>query len=124
MIKDKGNAGYDLHSLVDLFVLAHSRELIPTGLFLEMPENVYAQIHPRSGLSLNGYDIGAGVIDLSFRGQIQVVFINNSNTTHVIHRGDRIAQLIFHPLVMDIPIDVSNLSETTRGSNGFGSSGS
>jgi dUTP pyrophosphatase len=121
--KDIGNAGYDLRSTIECAMKSHSRSLIPTGIFLSMPINIYAHIHPRSGLALKGIDVSAGIVDSSYRGELKVVLVNNSDTDFHISVGDRIAQLIFHPLYMDIPVWVERLEESFRGSNGFGSSG-
>jgi dUTPase len=64
--KDDGDAGYDLKSAVNYVIRPHSRALIPTGVRISMPSDIYAQIHPRSGLAIRGIDIGAGTIDASF----------------------------------------------------------
>ena len=123
LTKNNGDAAFDLRSITDCIIQPWSRSLIPTGLRLSMPTNIYAQIHPRSGLALRGIDVGAGVIDSSYRDQIKVVLINNSDGPFHVSVGDRIAQLIFHPLAIVELHLVDQLDNTERGLRGFGSSG-
>jgi len=126
------DAGADLKSSESLTILPNTRACVSTGISIEIipPENLnnqikyYARIAARSGLSIrNNIDIGAGVIDMGFRGEIKVVVINNSNVPFIINKGDKIAQLIIELcLIPDIIEDVE-LSNTIRGDNGFGSTG-
>jgi dUTP pyrophosphatase len=98
IIPTKGDpeaAGYDLYSISDITVEPWSRQKIETGLVFEIPSGYYGRIASRSSLGVNGYDIGAGVIDASFREGINIVFINSSSMIKQIQRGDRIAQIIF-----------------------------
>jgi dUTP pyrophosphatase len=121
--KRNEDAGFDVRSTITTVIPPHSRMLIPIGLRLSMTPDMYCQIHPRSGLATRGIDIGAGVIDSGYRNEIKVVLINNSNEDFTVGTRDRIAQIIFHPLITDIPMRVSQLDETDRGIKGFGSSG-
>jgi dUTP pyrophosphatase len=123
LTKNSGDAGYDIRSSIEYTLQARSRSLIPTGLFLSMPQSVYAQIHPRSGLSIRGIDIGAGILDSCFRGELKILLINNSQLDFHISVGDRVAQLILHPLYTGSVVRVEHLDDSERGSKGFGSSG-
>ncbi len=126
------SAGYDLSSCEDEIIPVGTRKLIPTGIYLELcPANAYLRVAPRSGLACKGIDVGAGVVDSDYRGQIKVIVINNSQEDFIIMPGDRIAQLI--PTMINTSqvscVDsdnkityVSNISEV-RGSCGFGSTG-
>ena len=123
-------AGLDICSNIDCIVPPNSRKLISTGISIswegEDAEKYYLRVAPRSGLSVkNNIDIGAGVIDYDYRGEIFICFINNHNTdVYTINKGDRIAQLILTRIehFTEINIVESHL-ETNRGANGFGSTG-
>lgn len=123
-------AGLDIASYEDISVLPRSRVLVSTGISLswngENANEYYLRIAPRSGLSVkNNIDIGAGVIDFDYRGEIKICFINNHNdNTYIIKKGDKIAQLILERINRFKSINiVENHDETNRGSNGFGSTG-
>jgi dUTP pyrophosphatase len=102
------------------------RVLIKTGLHIELPENIEAQIRPRSGLALkNGISIvnAPGTIDEDYRGNIGVILINLSNEPFVIKKGDKIAQMVFQK-VEKYDLNITNkLSTTVRGEGGYGSTG-
>lgn len=102
------------------------RKLIPTGLFLEIPPGYEAQVRPRSGLALNhGITVlnTPGTIDSDYRGEVKILLINLGQQDFIVKNGDRIAQVIFSPIVQgDFIIDL-NLGESSRGVNGFGSTG-
>ena len=129
-------AGMDLFSAVDLVVPAQTRTLVSTGISVswetqegewdEHPEKCYLRIAPRSGLSVkHNIDIGAGVVDSDYRGEIFVCFINNSlDKPYTIQKGDRIAQMILTRFEQfkDV-ILVEEHVETARGEGGFGSTG-
>lgn len=119
-----GCAGYDVFSNENKILKPGTRCLVDTGICCEIPNNFYIRIAPRSGLSVNyGIDIGAGVVDSSYRGQIKVLVINNGSEPFEISIGDKIAQLIIERCV-DADIEVGTiLSTSDRGSRGFGSSG-
>lgn len=101
-----------------------NRCLVPTGISMAIPSGYYGRIASRSGLSCKGFDVGAGVIDSGYRGEIKVLMINNSTEIKTFNVGDKIAQLILTK-IMDNPIlkEVSELPESNRGDNGFGSTG-
>jgi len=122
------SAGMDLRAfLTEPMVLQPlERALIPTGLFMEMPEGYEAQVRPRSGLAIkNGITVlnSPGTIDADYRGEIKVILINLSNEPFTIQNGDRIAQMVIAKYEKISWKRVEQLSETDRGSGGFGSSG-
>ena len=135
----KGAAGLDLSAYGVHLVHARTRKLIPTGLSIqwetrdvnngeptdEKVEDYYLRIAPRSGLSVKHLiDIGAGVVDSDYRGEVKVCFINNSDSDYQISHGDRIAQGILERIMRFDTIEVvDELVETTRGDGGFGSTG-
>lgn len=119
------DAGMDLCSIERLVILPQTRKIIRTGISLEIPEGYYGRVAPRSGLAAkNGIDVFAGVVDSSYRGEICVILFNSDkNNVFMINEGDRIAQLIIEKHY-NFPVEeVSDLSDTTRGSDGFGSTG-
>ena len=121
-------AGLDLAAAVDKDIILHpgKRELIPSGLCLELPNGFEAQIRPRSGLALNnGITVlnTPGTIDSDYRGEVKIILINLSDQPFTISRGLRIAQMIISP-VIQAEIEVcQELNESLRGSGGFGHSG-
>lgn len=122
-----GDAGADLKANADYFLPAGFRELILTGVSIQLPKNMVALIHPRSGLALkHGITVlnAPGTIDSNYRGEIGVILYNTSNEHFEIKRGDRIAQLVFQEVVTADFIQVDELSDTERGTAGFGSTGS
>lgn len=102
------------------------RQLIHTGLFIELPENYEAQIRPRSGLAINhGITClnSPGTVDADYRGELKVILINLSNTEQTINTGDRIAQMIIAKVEKAQLIEVKELNESARGHGGFGHTG-
>ena len=132
LIPKKGSAlaaGYDLfcYSDKDIIIEPLGKARIPTGLSVELPHNTYGRVAPRSGLTWNKFlDIGAGVIDEDYRGQIFVILFNFSKENVTIKNGDKIAQLIVERIMPTEPViyePEQELSETKRGGSGFGSTG-
>lgn len=126
--KTEHSAGVDLHAVLDEPVVLGSleRKLIPTGLFIELPEGFEAQVRPRSGLALKqGISVvnTPGTIDADYRGEIGVVLINLSNEEVTITDGERIAQLVVARYERVKWVETENLNETERGAGGFGSTG-
>lgn len=120
------DAGADLYSIEDLWVPPLTRQLVRTGISLEIPDGIYGRIAPRSGLALkHGIDVLAGVIDPGYRGEIGVVLYNtDQNSTFKILRGDRIAQIIFERCYLFSFIESQDdLNDSNRSIGGFGSSG-
>ena len=108
---------------VNHFIKQGERELVPLGFALELPDCYEAIVRPRSGNSKNGIDICIGTIDTDYRGEVMACVENNSDKDFPIHNGDRICQIAIRE-VPKINFNVVNeLSETERGSKGFGSSG-
>jgi dUTP pyrophosphatase len=123
-------AGLDLVAAlaagVELVLQPGERALIPTGLAIELPRGYEAQIRPRSGLALNfGVTVlnSPGTIDADFRGEIQVVLINHGNKPFSVIRGARVAQLVVSAVARVALVEDSALSESARGADGFGSTG-
>ncbi|MDE5639004.1 MAG: dUTP diphosphatase [Odoribacter sp.] len=126
--KTKLSAGMDIRANLDEPVVLRSleRKLIPTGLFIELPEGYEAQMRPRSGLALNeglGLLNSPGTIDADYRGEIGIIVVNLSNNVVSIKDGDRIAQMVINKVEQVELTEVNELSETDRGSGGFGHTG-
>ena len=123
----QGSAGYDLYACLDapLKVAPHARVKVPTGLKIAIPDaSVGGFIFPRSGLSTKfgmGLPNSVGVIDSDYRGEILVAMVNNSDTPYTIPPGDRIAQMVFLPIIAYDFLETDALDETQRGEGGFGS---
>jgi dUTP pyrophosphatase len=123
----EGAAGFDLRAMhkEPTLLRAGTRRLIPTGLRVAIPEGYELQIRPRSGLSKNGVDVALGTIDSDYRGEIFICVIGNMQKYkgHWIQPNDRIAQAVLAPVVRAEFEMVDELSETARGSGGYGSTG-
>lgn len=122
------SAGMDLRADIDEPILLKplQRTLVPTGLFIELPEGCEAQIRPRSGLAAkHGITVlnSPGTIDADYRGEIKVILVNLSNEDFVINDGERVCQMIIaqHATVQWEVVD--SLQETERGAGGFGHTG-
>jgi dUTP pyrophosphatase len=123
-----GSSGMDLRANLNevISLLPLERRLIPTGLFIEMPEGYEAQIRPRSGLAIRqGITClnSPGTVDSDYRGEIKIILINLSDTVQVINHGDRIAQMIIAKTERAGLIPVLQLSVSLRGEGGFGHTG-
>lgn len=121
---DPGSAGYDVFSVENLEILPRTRQLVKIGISIQIPRNYYLRCAPRSSLSVKGIDVGAGVIDSSYRGEVCVLLINNSENPFIVKVGDKIAQLIMERCSNTNILVSSYLTNTSRGSGGFGSSDS
>jgi dUTP pyrophosphatase len=119
--KTIGSAGYDVYSIEDVTIQGWTRVLVSTGLMLEINEGNYAELRARSGMSTKCIDIGAGIIDNDYRGEVKILLINNGSAEYKVNFGDSIAQLLFHKMKKIEFKEVANLSKTERGPNGFGS---
>lgn len=121
-----GSAGYDLYSAEGYVILPQHRVVVSTGIQVALPEGTYGRVAPRSGLAVkHGLDVGAGVIDPDYTGELKVVLFNHDpKQTFIIRPGYRIAQLILENYTI-APVEVTDdqSRETQRGDNGFGSSG-
>ncbi len=124
----KAAAGVDLRANIDtpISLKPLERTLVPTGLFMEIPEGYEAQVRPRSGLALKkGITVlnSPGTIDADYRGELKVILINLSNETFVIENGERIAQMVIAAHEQAEWVEVKQLEESERGHGGFGSTG-
>ncbi|MCD2426224.1 dUTP diphosphatase [Niabella pedocola] len=123
-----GASGMDVRAHLEAPVTLKSleRALIPTGIFMEIPEGYEVQVRPRSGLAIKqGLTClnTPGTIDADYRGEVKVILINLSNEEQVIQHGDRIAQLVVQKVEQAEWIETVSLSETVRAAGGFGHTG-
>ena len=117
-------AGYDLAAPREYTVPAHGRETIMLDLAVSIPTGYYGRIAPRSSLAAkNHIDVGGGVIDPDYRGNIGVILFNHADTAFVVGAGQRVAQLIIERIATPAICEVTTLPATVRGSGGFGSTG-
>ena len=126
--KSEGSAGADVFACVESPVTLKPGEiiLIPTGIFIELPQGYEAQIRPRSGLALNhGITLlnSPGTIDSDYRGEIKIILVNFGKKPFVVEHGMRIAQMVFCRVYRGDFIDVDNISITNRDDGGFGHTG-
>lgn len=122
--RDVDDAGLDIKSSQNIEVSPRSDALIRTGIHVQIPFGYVGFLKSRSGLSVkNKIEVGAGVIDSNYRGEIMVHLYNHGDAPFVIARGDRIAQLITLPYYLPEYHLTDRLNETERGEKGFGSSG-
>lgn len=120
------DAAYDLRSACDLTLAPGTYKAVPTGVHIELPSDYVADVRPRSGLALkHGITVlnAPGTIDSGYRGEIQAILINHGTEPFEIHRGDRIAQMLFLRLPECELVPSSTLSASDRGEAGFGSTG-
>ena len=123
-----GSSGMDIRASLDIPVTLQSleRTLIPTGLFVEIPNGYEIQIRPRSGLAIKqGITClnSPGTIDSDYRGEIKIILINLSSEEQVINPGDRVAQMIIQKSERAEFVQVELLNETERAAGGFGHTG-
>lgn len=123
----EGDAGLDLRANVDIDIAPFERKLIPTGLAVAIPEGFAGFVQPRSGLALkSGLSMAntPGLIDAHYRGELKVIAVNlDANEAIHISKGERIAQLVIQRVPAVSLMEVDELDETDRGTDGFGSSG-
>ncbi len=122
----EGDSGADLFSIIDYTLQPMERKAIPTGLAAEIPKGIELQVRPKSGLALkNGITVlnTPGTIDFGYRGEICAILINLGSKPYQIKAGQKIAQLVAAPVAYAEFKLVEELSETSRGEGGFGSSG-
>lgn len=124
----EGAAGMDLKAFIDapLELKPLQRALVPTGLFIELPQGYEAQIRPRSGMAIKqGITClnSPGTIDSDYRGEIKIILINLSAENQIINTGDRIAQMVVQKVETISWEEGDDLSQTSRSAGGFGSTG-
>lgn len=117
------SAGYDLVSPDEITIEPGTIVPIPLGFATEIPGHLHCRIESRSGMALKGLAVVTGVIDADYRGEWSVIMGNFSRETQVIAAGDRVAQAVFRPSVSVSFEETAKLTETQRGSGGFGSTG-
>ena len=123
-----GASGMDLRAFIDepITLQPLERSLIPTGLFVQIPEGYEGQVRARSGLAIKhgiGLINSIGTIDSDYRGELKIPVINFGNESFTINNGDRVAQLVIASYERVTPIIVTELDETDRGEGGFGHTG-
>lgn len=121
-----GSAGCDLYSSNTVYLHPGSWLLVGTGLYLEIPVGYEAQVRPRSGLAVNrGITVlnAPGTIDSDYRGEVKVCLVNLGKEMQILEKGERIAQLVFSKIYQVSFEKALELSETSRGGGGFGSTG-
>ncbi len=122
----KGDAAFDLHSMINYEIKPGERYAVPTGIAVEIPSGYEGEVRPRSGLALkDGITIlnSPGTIDSGYRGEVKTIMINHGEKTFHITKGMRISQLAIRPVPEVTFIEVDDLSDSDRGSEGFGSTG-
>ena len=130
IIPTKGSseaAGYDLYARIDglnNIIEPHSSLLVSTGVAMKIPFGYYGRIAPRSGFSVKTeLIINAGVIDSDYRGEVKILFQNFTDKYISINNGDKVAQIIIEKIAHCDVLEVQDLDDTARGTNGFGSTG-
>ncbi len=126
--KTKSSAGMDIRANIDepIMLKPLERKLVPTGLFIELPDGYEAQMRPRSGLALNeGITLlnTPGTIDADYRGEIRIILVNLSHEVAQVNDGDRICQMVINKVEQAELVEVESLSDTERGEGGFGHTG-
>lgn len=120
------DSGLDLTAVEETEIPAKESRLIKTGIAIELPPNTEAQIRPRSGLALK-HQITVlntpGTVDEGYRGEIGVILINHGNSSFTVTQGMKIAQMVIAPVIRVDIEEISQLSSTSRGTGGFGSTG-
>jgi dUTP pyrophosphatase len=125
----ESDSGFDLYSIEEITIPAFGRELVPTGIVLDIPEGFEVQIRSKSGLALNqGLMVlnSPGTIDQGYIGEIKVIIFNTNNHSVVIERGMKVAQAVLSNVVSGKFVTLNkteNVDQKERGSNGFGSTG-
>lgn len=124
----ESDAGFDLYACTDepVIIPAGENRMIPTGLSIALPDGMFGAVFARSGLATKQGLRPAnavGVCDSEYRGEYMVALYNDSKYTQVVRNGDRIAQLIIMPFIQGEMIETDELDDTSRGSGGFGSTG-
>ena len=123
------DSGFDLRANKKVTLGPLERDLVPTGLYLEIPQGYEVQVRPKSGLAIKkGLSVvnTPGTVDEGYTGEVQVILINLSNETHTIEVGDKIAQAVLTPVMAGKYVNlqrVLNVDDKDRGDNGFGSTG-
>ena len=119
-----GDAGMDIYSVENIIIAPGKRALVSTGITTEIPEGYVALIWDKSGLAAkSGIKIMGGIIDCHYRGEWKIVLFNTSENNYEVKKGEKIAQALIQPVASPEIEEVSELSDTSRGEGGFGSTG-
>ncbi|XP_029987002.1 deoxyuridine 5'-triphosphate nucleotidohydrolase, mitochondrial isoform X2 [Sphaeramia orbicularis] len=117
-------AGYDLYSAYDYSIGPMDKAIVKTDIQIAVPHGCYGRVAPRSGLAAKHFiDVGAGVVDEDYRGNVGVVLFNFGKETFEVKKGDRVAQLVCERICYPDLEEQETLDETERGAGGFGSTG-
>lgn len=117
-------AGYDLYSAYEYVIAPQDKAIVKTDIQIAVPSGCYGRVAPRSGLAAKHFiDVGAGVIDEDYRGNVGVVLFNFGKEPFEVKKGDRVAQLICERIVHPDLEELKVLDDTDRGAGGFGSTG-
>lgn len=117
-------AGYDMYSIDSVTIPPFGRTLVSTGIAMTVPMGTYGQLAPRSGLAVKkGIHVGAGVIDRDYTGEVKILLMNLSGEPVEVEENERIAQLILKKIETPEVMEVEELTDTLRGTGGFGSTG-
>lgn len=117
------DAGIDLYTYQIVTINPHETKMIATGVALEIPENYVGLVWDKSSIGSKGIKTLGGVIDAQYRGEIKILLHNLEDTPHTFEAGHKIAQLLIQKIEFPELIEVDELSDTTRGEGGFGSTG-
>ena len=118
-----GDAGLDLHSVVDRVLEPGEVFAVPTGLEVAIPAGHVGLVWGKSGISLQGVHRLAGVVDSGYRGEVQVVMVNLGATPFALKKGMKIAKMLIQPVAAVRVVETDSLDDTSRGHGGFGSTG-
>ncbi|XP_057306748.1 uncharacterized protein LOC130644963 [Hydractinia symbiolongicarpus] len=117
-------AGFDLCSAENKVIAANGHGIVKTDIAVMLPKGTYGRVAPRSGLAVKNFvDVGAGVVDYDYRGNVGVVLFNHLHKDFEVTKGMRVAQFIVEKICMPKLVQVEELTETERGENGYGSTG-
>ena len=120
------DAGADLYASQDCLIHYNDRNLVSTGIAIEIPEGYVGLIHPRSGMAANhGITVlnSPGTIDAGYRGELKVILVNHTGIDYQITKGDKIAQLVIQKVEEAQFVEVNEINKSSRGVDGFGSTG-
>ncbi|XP_061885300.1 deoxyuridine 5'-triphosphate nucleotidohydrolase, mitochondrial isoform X2 [Entelurus aequoreus] len=118
-------AGYDMYSAYDYSIGPLDKAIVKTDIQIAVPHGCYGRVAPRSGLAAKHFiDVGAGVVDEDYRGNVGVVLFNFGKETFEVKKGDRVAQLVCERICYPDLVEEKTLDDTERGAGGFGSTGS
>ena len=119
-----GDAGMDFYANETVTISPNERKIISTGIAMAIPQGYVGLVWDKSGLASNhGLKTMAGVIDASYRGEIKILLHNLSNKPYLVEKGNKIAQMLIQPVEQREVVEVEDLNDTSRGADGFGSTG-